>query len=119
MGNGLKRSQDESLRLIPSGTWWVGGFPGAVLDPAFGGRRGSEKQLCPSPMSRVPRVHVWGLPVMHRVLARSPFGREQVGVPRRLVQCPQGQRREAAAWTSEAKATEATEAAAGGGGYEM
>lgn len=73
----------------------------------------------PHPCPGCPISTSGGLPVMHRVLARSPFGREQGSVPRRLVQCPQGQRREAAAWTSKAKATEATEAAAGGGGYEM
>lgn len=38
-------SQDEPLRLIPSGPGGKEGFPGAGLDPGlqFNGRRGSEQ----------------------------------------------------------------------------
>lgn len=35
---------------------------------------GGSRSDSPSPKHRVPRGHVWGLPVMHPVLEHSPVG---------------------------------------------
>lgn len=105
-GSGLEWSQGESLRLIPTGSWQEGGLPGAGLDPGAQWKEAERERLS------LTHFSVWGslCCILCRPAAR--WVRSGSASPGGLSSALR-EEREAAAWTSEAKAASVTEAAAG------